>query len=148
MNLLFHGGFSATPPGWGTVLRGSGGIAGAQPPANIWQPSGLTTVSRRTHATASHTNRLDTNRLDVVPFDANRFDLGRFVYRGAVREISPVCCRPEPVLYRGAVREISPVCCHPEPVLYREAVAEISRGLSEATPPDTVPQIYCTPEGC
>ena len=31
---------------------------------------------------------------------------------------------------------------------HREAVPEISRGLSAATPPETVRITQCTPEGC
>jgi len=36
------GRISATPSGWNMALPSSGGIAPAQPPANFWQPSGLT----------------------------------------------------------------------------------------------------------
>lgn len=57
MRILDWTGFSATPAGWMNSSNHSGGVANAQPPANFWQPFGLSPAAadmRRRKTMAEH----------------------------------------------------------------------------------------------
>jgi hypothetical protein len=111
---------SATPSGWKFTSARTGGIAAAQPPANIWQPSGLTT------------ERAADPAIGRVLYQI----AGKFAHREAVEEFSRRM--NDNNTPRRRFRFIP----------HREAVTEISRGLSVATPPENDNSLFRTPEGC
>lgn len=65
MSILDWTGFSATPAGWMNSSNHSGGVADAQPPANLFQPFGL--AARAMHRPI----RTDTSMLGYLFADVS-----------------------------------------------------------------------------